>query len=89
MSDAWVWLRCLGCGVPHRLLSFTGEWRQWSSTDEFIQQHLECHGDRIYDRTQSEKGYSFFEIINEKYADVRNFGFDRVNEMIRDPKKLT
>lgn len=90
MSDGWVWLRCLGCGHPVRFLTFSGgEWGPWSGVDGFIAKHVkECQGERLHDVDQSRGGYSFFEIVNEKDMDVSELGFERVNEMIRDPKRL-
>lgn len=90
MSDGWVWLRCNGCGEPIRLLTFSGgEWGLWSGVDEFVRHHTqECFGDRRFDIDQSRNGFSFFEIVNEKDAEVwQRKDFSGVNELIRDPKK--
>lgn len=87
MSDGWVWLRCLGCGTPIRLLAFAaGDWGPWSAgIDTFIEHHTKCSKTKLVDVDASANGYSFFEILNEKDVDVANQSFRKVNEIIRDP----
>jgi hypothetical protein len=83
-------MRCLGCGSSVRLVAFSGgRWAPWNGVDSFVEKHLEkCHGYRADDVEQSNKGYSFFEIVNEKDMKVSEVGFVHVNEMLRDPERL-
>ena len=89
MSDGWVWLRCLGCGTPVRLVAYSGgDWGLWSDElSTFIEKHTSerCHPKAFYDIDASREGYSFFEIVNEKDAPMETLA---VNEFIRDPERL-
>jgi hypothetical protein len=70
------------------MLSFSGKWDLWSDyLTKFIEEHSTdaCHKDRVYDIDQSRNGYAFFEIVTEQGDPY----WTKINEMIRDPKKLT
>lgn len=92
MSDAWVWLRCCGCGSNMRLVAFSGYWGSWSvGADDFVSKHMTyvCHGDKLYDMDQSRDGYAFIETVTEQQADATggiNSKIDRVKTDVLYPR---